>query len=220
MKSSLKIILLVFLAFYLFYDIRYISLTKYNTYPQKAVEDYMTKTYKMPVSFLSKELYKDHNICVWSYQCKDEDGLIFNMYYEFYRESPEFGWTTVFHTGNLESGVRDYYWQTRLQDVYHDELAPYKLDYEIGGQYKKEKYGIEITEKSDIDKAVELIYEIMNYTLQNVDSPSFETIHISVTCHGEKIYRISGQDIGADGVANEDLYNYIYDGIYAGWEKE
>ncbi|MCM1237279.1 MAG: hypothetical protein NC489_44995, partial [Ruminococcus flavefaciens] len=60
----------------------------------------------------------------------------------------------------------------------------------------------------------------MNYTLQNVDSPSFETIHISVTRHGEKIYGISGQDIGADGVDKEDLYDYIYEGIYAGWEKE
>lgn len=114
-KNILKIVFIAFLVCCIFYDIRYISLTKYNIYPQKAVEDYMEETYKKSVSFLSKEFYKDHDICVWSFQCQDEDGLTFNMYYEFFRER-ETGWATVFRTENLESGVRDYYWQTKLHN--------------------------------------------------------------------------------------------------------
>lgn len=216
-KNILKMAVLFFLVGFIFYDIRYISLTKYNVYPQKAIEDYMKETYKKSVSFLSKDFFKDHDICVWSYQCKDETGLIFNMYYEFYRECPETGWTTVFHVENLESGVRDYYWQTRLQDVYHDELIQYRLDYEIGAQYREEKFCIEIKEKNDIDKVAELISEVMYYTVQNVNNPSSETIDISVTCHEEKIYRINGPDIY--GVDKEDLYDYIYNGIYVGWKK-
>lgn len=110
-RGILILAVFTFLACFIFYDIRYIGLTKYNVYPQKAIEDYMNETYGKSVSFLSKEFYKDHDICIWNYQCEDEDGIRFNMSYEFYRERPETGWATVFHTENLESGVRDYYVQ-------------------------------------------------------------------------------------------------------------
>lgn len=107
-KYWIFLIIMIIMIGCIFYDIRYIGLTKYNIYPQKAIEDYLSKMYQKSVVFLSRDFYKDHDVCIWSYQCKDEDGHIFNMGYEFYRERPETGWATVFHTENLEEGVKDF----------------------------------------------------------------------------------------------------------------
>lgn len=218
-RNALLIFLLI-ITCYILYDIKYIGLTKYNIYPPKAVKDYMNVTYGKSVSFLEQNFYKDPGICVWSYRCEDEDGFVFNMYYEFFRDRPDTGYATVLHTENLESGVRDYYWQTRLQSVYPDELAQYRKDYEIGGPYKQEKNCIEIKEKNEIERVAGLISEVLYYTMQNVSMPSDETIDISVISHGKGLCKIYCKDVYIYKNNKAAIYDYIYNRICAEWDKK
>lgn len=218
MKKCKIIILLLIVTLvqcFFFYEIRHVSLTKYNIEPRKAIEEYLTETYGKSFEFWSSGFYKDKYLCVWTYRYVDEDGKMFPMYFEFERELPEGGWATTFHAEYMETGVRDYYWQAKLIDMYDDELNLYALDYSVDNGWMK--FSFPVTTEVDILEVSDTISEILNTTSQNVECLSGEVMGIRVTYKSEVIYTIYADDECLKE-NRETLSKNIYDDIYAAWD--
>lgn len=215
-KIVVLFMLMLLVCCYCLYDIKYISLTKYNIYPRKAIENYLAETYDGEFKFWSSGFYKDKYLCIWTYRYVDEEGKIFPMYFEFEREAPEGGWATTFYKEAMDVGVRDYYWQTKLNDMYGNKLSSYAIDYSYGNG--KIKYSFSVASEEDIYEVADMISEIFYNTTQTVECLSNDVLGIRVSYKDKEIYTIYADDEFL-GTNQETLFQIIYEDIYEAWKK-
>lgn len=215
-KIIILIIVVVIIHCYYFYELRCNSLTKYNTYPRKAIENYLAETYDGEFKFCSSGFYKDKYLCIWTYRYVDEEGQIFPMYFEFEREIPEGGWATTFYKEAMIIGVRDYYWQTKLNDMYGNKLSSHAIDYSYGNG--KIKYSFSVASEEDIYEVADMISEIFYNTTQKVECLSNDVLGIRVSYKDKVIYTIYADDEFL-GTNQETLFQIIYEDIYKAWKK-
>lgn len=169
------LIVAIILCIIVIYYFRNLSLTKYNKRPLYLCEKYLEETYDIKFALLDNRFYSYDGYYIWEMKYEDKDGLEFKEYYTHPIEGSEGFYYIFFQKDDVGDGIRDYYWQEKLEKQFGEQFDLKSLRYEFDG-YAYPKYIFDVQNENDIGEVANIITSTLKYVLKNTSNLSEKVI--------------------------------------------
>lgn len=200
------------------YYFRNLSFTKYNKKPLYICNKYLEETYNEKFTLLEEVFYLYRNYYTWEMIYEDENGLKFNMYYLHSREGSEGFFYLFFDKDNGYYGIRDYYWQVKLEEQFGEIIDLESLKYEFSSS--SPRYCFDVRTEDDIRETANIITITLNYILNNVKKLPEDTMGgYDINYLGKRscFIAINSEMEDLKNKDEKEIFQYVYDEIYNGF---
>ncbi len=209
------LIIIATIGFIVIYYFRNLSFTKYNQKPIYICNKYLEETYNEKFTLLEAVFYSYRNYYTWEMIYEDENGLKFNMFYLHSREGAEGFFYLFFDKDYGYYGIRDYYWQAKLEEQFGEIIDFESLNYEFSSS--SPRYCFEVSTENDIREAANIITITLNYILNNVKKLPEEMMggyDINYLKKRSCFIAINNEMEKLKNKDEKEIFQYVYEEIY------